>query len=71
MNKKIEEIDFNIGETDLSTIINNSRNQIFEYLSSKSLIGIIDEFENFDEKEYSLTDEEFKEEIKKNYENKF
>lgn len=64
MYKKIEEIDFNIDAQDLNTIINNSRTQIFEYLSSKSLISIIEEFEDFNEEEYLLTDEEFKQEIK-------
>ena len=63
MNNKIEEIDFDINEIDLKEMINKSRTKIFEYLSSKSLIDIMDEFDNFDEKKYSLTDEEFKKEI--------
>lgn len=63
MYKKIEEIDFNIDEKYLNKMINNERNQIFEYLGSKSLIGIIEEFDNFNEENYLLTDEEFKKEI--------
>ena len=63
MDKKIEEIDFNIDEKNLNKMINKERNKIFEYLSSKSLIDIMEEFDNFKEEDYSLTDEEFKKEI--------